>query len=346
MPDSQEWQKILLTAVAGFLTGVLAEPLKNWASERYKKYKLRNLCYEHIFKSRSTMKSVLSALGRPTERIIAGKNGIEFAVFLITNFNLGIFKYAMEKEPALFYQLDISNTVTHVYNAFVDAADTPTPERMKQVASLVIGSIDDDVDFGRISGKKLTKLALTDRWDSRKLWVQVWSDKRPAELEALRLGYRNESAIEGKFYLTLFWPVWCSELNTSEHTGSFSKRTQLREQIRRVGSPPLSSESTFSDLLWCNAACFEERSVNNRNLCHAESPVTTACDCPEQSSCDTCLAVDLIRAAHGADIHAGRWGEAVQLRECHHRSSKRLLSPNALDRVRRSLLGAGSSAWA
>jgi|HubBroStandDraft_5_1064220.scaffolds.fasta_scaffold45151_3 hypothetical protein len=202
MPDSQEWQKILLTGVAGFLTGVLAEPLKNWASERYKKYKLRNLCYEHIFKSRSTMKTVLSALGRPTERIIADKNGIEFAVFLITSFNLGIFKYAMEKEPALFYQLDISNTVTHVYNAFADAADTPTPERMKEVASLVVSSIDEDVDFGRISGKKLTKLALTDRWESRKLWVQVWTDKRPADLGALRLGYRNESAIEGKFYLT------------------------------------------------------------------------------------------------------------------------------------------------
>jgi len=33
--------------------------------------------------------------------------------------------------------------------------------------------------------------------------------------------------------------------------------------------------------LWCNAARFEERSVNDRNLGPSDSPVTKACDCPE-----------------------------------------------------------------
>jgi hypothetical protein len=64
-------------------------------------------------------------------------------------------------------------------------------------------------------------------------------------------------------------------------------------------------------LAWCNATCFEKRSVNDRNLCHAESPVTKACDRPEQSRCDTRLPMHLIRPAHRAGIHAGRRGESV-----------------------------------
>ena len=49
---------------------------------------------------------------------------------------------------------------------------------------------------------------------------------------------------------------------------------------------PVSVCLTLSALLWFNTACFEKPSVNDSDR-PADSPVTEACDCPEQSSRDT-----------------------------------------------------------
>ena len=66
----------------------------------------------------------------------------------------------------------------------------------------------------------------------------------------------------------------------------------------------------------CNSTCFEKRGINDRNLCPAESPLTKACDCPEQSSRDTGLPVHLIRSAHRAGVDARQWVESVQICDC------------------------------
>ena len=74
---------------------------------------------------------------------------------------------------------------------------------------------------------------------------------------------------------------------------------------------PVSVCLTLSALLWFNTACFEKPSVNGHDLCLADSPVTEACDCPEQSRRDTGLPVHLIRFAHWAGVDARQRVESV-----------------------------------
>jgi hypothetical protein len=70
--------------------------------------------------------------------------------------------------------------------------------------------------------------------------------------------------------------------------------------------------------MWGDAACLEERAINDYNFCLAETTVPEATHRPKQSGRNAGVPVHLIGAADGADFHSGWRGEAFLLRKRQH----------------------------
>ncbi len=151
----QEWQKILVTALAAFFVGLVAEPLKLWITEIYKKRKVRRLCYKRILVIRDALSGVLKGLKKPHDEYVFGQTGSEYARLMVPNINIGILKYAMENEGAIFYQLDVAMTVVRIVHTLEGIDDDTPVEKIEHVAKSIVHSIDHDVDWNQISGKYL-----------------------------------------------------------------------------------------------------------------------------------------------------------------------------------------------
>jgi cellobiose-specific phosphotransferase system component IIB len=143
----QEWQKILLTALAGFCAAIFAEPLKLRVTERYKKRKLRKMCYEHILAIRDTLNHVAIMLARPQEQFSSGLTHEEYARFMVPNLNIGPLKYAIESESAILYQLDVALTVTRIVHSLQGVKESSPIEEIKEACRAIVFSIDREVNW-------------------------------------------------------------------------------------------------------------------------------------------------------------------------------------------------------
>lgn len=74
---------------------------------------------------------------------------------MVPNINIGILKYAMENEGAIFYQLDVAMTVVRIVHTLEGIDDDTPVEKIEHVAKSIVHSIDHDVDWNQISGKYL-----------------------------------------------------------------------------------------------------------------------------------------------------------------------------------------------
>lgn len=195
-----EWQKILITALSAFTLGILAEPVKLAISDGYKKRKLRKLLYKRVYVIYSALSHTIKLLKeKPDEVAWRGKTGKEYATMLVPNIDIGILKYAMEKEGASFYQLDIARTVSGIVRNLEDVDEQTPMEEIRRVAELIINIVDSNVSWGQISGKALTHIAVGEDWNS---------SERISELDPhydpLTVGYKDKSFRQGVRYGSLY----------------------------------------------------------------------------------------------------------------------------------------------
>lgn len=190
-----ETNKILITAVCGFLLGFLLEPLKLWISDKVAKTRLRRLCYREVYKIYSAMKTSLEFLKEPEERFTSsfGTKG-KFAQKILGNINIGLLKYIEAQKADLLYQLDIGTLVVKIVHELEDAEDTKAINDLKSKAERVVGAVDHAVDSRQISGARLTIVKSQYDWDTR--WRETTELDRSDEM---RFGYRSDEIGKYKF---------------------------------------------------------------------------------------------------------------------------------------------------
>jgi hypothetical protein len=184
-----EWEKTLLTAMAGFFTGLLAEPIKLSITNKYKKLKIRRLCYEQIFSTRNAMKAVLTALDKRLSYQSLNPEG--YARFMVLGLNIGALRYALNEESATIYQLDIAPTAANIIQLLSGLTPSSSDEEIRNTAESIIMTIDRHVAFDMIDGSYLTKVALRHVWQEKKQYRKIGDDGDP-----LRFGYRDASMWE------------------------------------------------------------------------------------------------------------------------------------------------------
>lgn len=185
-----ELQQFGLIALPSFLAGTLTEPLKIMIGQAYTKRRVRNICYRQILTLRNALRACSNALVDPSKVTSFGTNA-EFATTLLTSINLGPLKYAVEKEPGILYQLDVYPIVSKlIYNLDDIPSDMPLDE-MKKRCDLVMYAIDSAADQKQISARKLTRIAIEEKWAHR------WQWGAPAPVQAFDNAYRNDSSFAG-----------------------------------------------------------------------------------------------------------------------------------------------------
>jgi len=182
-----EWQKILFTALAAFAVGILAEPLKMWIGEAFRKRKIRRMCYEQILLVRGVMTSILYLLERPLEPSVSFKGTNEdHGRFAVSNVKLGPLKYALETEPGIIYQLEVYPTISRIVNALEAVPKDIPRDEIAKVANIIVTNIDRDADWGTISAKYLSAVHDERQWDR-------WRDSPPPEVDVIDKRYRSDS---------------------------------------------------------------------------------------------------------------------------------------------------------
>ncbi len=211
-----EWQKILITSLASFSVGVLAEPIKLWLSENYKKRKLRRLCYERVLIVRDALSTVLKALKEPDKKFGYTRTGKEFALLMVPNLDIAILKNAVEKESSILCQLDIARTVRNIVSSLEEIKSDTSLEEMQRVAQAIIANIDMEVDWNRISGEYLTDIAFGMDWEQHKLFD--W--RMPRDLDLRKWGYKDESLRHKVFVLR---PLFARIVSRIRHIRNYTR---------------------------------------------------------------------------------------------------------------------------
>jgi hypothetical protein len=192
MPPLSEFQKTIFTITLGFLFGLLGEPLKIRLTDRLKRKRLRRVCYEEILDIRSALAHALALYREdPGRKTIGGKTASEYLVIMVSGIGTSRLRYAIEKEPGLIFQTDLGMIAQQIVNALDVPIDKMLPvSEAVEIADGVITHIDNEVDFGRLDGWYLTRLAAEKHWRHTK----EWDIKSPAAKE-LQRGYRTDFEI-------------------------------------------------------------------------------------------------------------------------------------------------------
>jgi hypothetical protein len=159
MSSMSEWQKAVLSALAGVCVGILLEPIRFWIVGWLKRRQIRNLLYRDVAKICACVEYVrtfaASALERGEDRCSRQM------VFYISQVSLDIYDHVLNAERTAFYQLEEAPVFDAFYGRLKDSIlpvrQNDSVQRLIDYCDMALGSLHDAVTMEDIDRDLLEK---------------------------------------------------------------------------------------------------------------------------------------------------------------------------------------------
>lgn len=149
----QEWQKILISTLAGFVAALVAEPIKTWMSEGTKRRHMRVALYRNLIAAQRFLRHVGSWEGRGSEVMMTGQTKEQTATEGLNNILVEVYEHYYDKEKALFYSLPEAIPLLNLFGAIQllrDEHDANFQTRARH-AKNIAKRLDSDVEEGTLN---------------------------------------------------------------------------------------------------------------------------------------------------------------------------------------------------
>jgi hypothetical protein len=153
-----DWQKTLLTALAGVCVGVLLEPIRFWIAGWLKRLQIRRLLYKDVAMNCAALAYLKDYCSCAAN---AGKQSSAAVVFFARQSSLDVYEHVLNTERTAFYHLPeapaFKNFYKHVEGWILSVKPGDDNAIIADFAGEILASLEDAITTEDLDRKRLNK---------------------------------------------------------------------------------------------------------------------------------------------------------------------------------------------